>query len=475
MTRWTLAVLAAAMSAGCGQSAVPGAEQRAASQHAFPVAAATVTGPITGGQRGHALWDSWFELEPLGYVDEEYFVAGTAKVQPDGSEAAYVTRILITRPIERKDFNGTVVLDWVNVTAQFENNVDTLESHEYLMRHGYAFVHVSAQAAGVDGTPLTPKQWDPERYAALDHPGDDYAFDMFAQIARAIRDPQGLDPMGGLKVKRVLAMGQSQSAIRLHQYVNAGYARSRVLDGILIHGDVGEGKAFTELPVPVLHLLSDYEAAPEEPSPADPDMYRLWEIAGTAHTDQWVGAHQVEGQGPRTLADVARAPASADAELHQSVGNYGEQLTPYDGACIVGGASFPMRYAVNAALDYLNRWDGGDKNAPPAGPRYEFDSSGKLARDDYYNARGGIRYPPIDVPVASYVSDTCQLGGYTVPFAEPLLMALYPTHADYYCRMKGATDLSVLAGYLLPEDAEDLLARADAAANRWVLAGEKDC
>ena len=46
-----------------------------------------------------------------------------------------------------------------------------------------------------------------------------------------------------------------------------------------------------------------------------------------------------------------RMPASADAALHASVGNYGEQVTPFDGVCTAAGASFPMRYAVNAALD----------------------------------------------------------------------------------------------------------------------------
>jgi hypothetical protein len=79
------------------------------------------------------------------------------------------------------------------------------------------------------------------------------------------------------------------------------------------------------------------------------------------------------------------------------------------------------------------------------------------------------------VPVASYVSDTCQLGGFTVPFSEAQLMALYPTHADYYCRLKAAADQNVLAGYLLPEDRDDLMARAERAANRWLLPGAPDC
>ena len=461
--------------AACGASETsPVADERAAPAAAFPVAQATVTGPVTGGARGHALWASWFDLDPLGYVDEEYFISGRAREQPDGAEADYVTRIIVTRPRSAADFNGTVVLDWVNVTAQFENPVDILESHAYLMRHGYAFVHMSAQAAGLCCTPLTPQVWDPVRYASLSHPGDEYAFDMVAQIARALRDPADVDPMGGLRVKRVLAMGQSQSAQKLHDYVNLGYARSRMIDGILIHGDVGSGKAFTELPVPVLQLLSDYEADPEEPAPANPDNYRLWEIAGTAHTDQYVGLHQIEGQGPRTLADAPRMSATADAELHVSVGNYGEQLTPFDGVCVAAGASFPMRYAVNAALDYLNRWDG-KAHAPPIGPRYAFDDAGALARDANDNALGGIRYPPIDVPVASYVSTTCQLGGFTVPFTELQLMTLYPTHADYFCRMQAATRQTVMAGYLLPEDADDLMGRVEAASNRWLDAGVRDC
>jgi hypothetical protein len=476
--RWSAGALALAM-AGCGQAPMDDVAPRAAKLEAFPVAAATLSGPVTGGLHGHALWDSWFDLAPLGYVDEEYFVAGRARVQPDGAQADYVTRIIVTRPLDASRFNGTVVLDWVNVTAQFENPVDLLESHEYLMRHGYAFVHVSAQAAGLCCTPLTPQVWDPQRYGSLSHPGDEYSFDMVAQIARALREPAApgsADAMGGLRVERVLAMGQSQSAIRLHDYVNLGYARSRVIDGFLIHGDVGSGKVFAELPVPVIQLLSDYEADPEEPAPADPSKYRLWEIAGSAHTDQWVGRHQIEGQSLRTAVGAApRMPATADAELHRTVGNYGEQLTPYDGVCVAAGASFPMRYAVNAAIDYLNRWDGGKRHAPPLGPRYAFDAEGLLARDAYDNALGGIRYPPVDVPVASYVSTACQLGGFTVPFTEAQLLALYPTHADYFCRMQAATQQSVLAGYLLPEDAADLMARVEGAKNRWLLAGEKDC
>ena len=51
-------------------------------------------------------------------------------------------------------FNGTVVLDWVNVTAQFENAVDSIEAHEMYLREGYAWVGVSAQRIGIEGGPI---------------------------------------------------------------------------------------------------------------------------------------------------------------------------------------------------------------------------------------------------------------------------------------------------------------------------------
>lgn len=470
MTTRTIIGVLGLLLAGCGGSEGSAVAPRAdnGAPPAYPVADAVLTGPVSGGLHGHPMWDSWYALEPLGYVEEEYFVSGRARVQPDGAEADYLTRIIVRRPQDPKRFNGTVVLDWANVTAQFENPVTTLESHAFLVANGYAFVHLSAQRAGLCCTPLTPQAWDPVRYAALNHPGDAYAFDMLAQIAKALRGPPGLGAMGGLKVRRVIAAGQSQSAQRLHDYVDFGYARSRVIDGFLIHGDVGRGKTFAELPVPVLQLLSDFEAAPE--APAAHANYALWEIAGAAHSDLWIGWHQEAGQGAR----MAGLPRQPDESLHEVAGNYGEQLHPLLGVCTAAGAAFPTRYAVNAALQALHDWTGQGK-APPSGPRYQFDAGGKLARDAHGNALGGIRYPPVDVPVASYRSTDCQLGGITVPFTELQLQGLYPTHADYFCRMQAATRATVAAGWLLPADAAELMARVERAANRWLEAGERNC
>lgn len=431
------------------------------------VADATVTGPVTGGVRGYPLWDSWFELDELGYEEAEYFLSGTAT---DGTASApYTTRIIVTRPADAERFNGTVLLEWVNVTAQFENAVDIISAHEFLLREGFAFVHVSAQAAGICCTPLTPKMWDPVRYDALDHPGDQYSFDMFSQVAKAVRAPAGTDPMAGLDVEHVLAAGQSQSASRLSTYVRTWQPSASVIDGFLIHG--GGSKTFAVPPtVPVLHLLSDAEASPGEPN--DETNYRLWEIAGSAHSDFYIGYHQEFGQGPR-FAGAPKQPASADDDLHGVAGNYGEVVHPMHATCILAGSAFPMRYSVAAALHHLDAWVRTGV-MPPAGARFAFEAE-TLALDEHGNALGGIRLPPVEVPVARYVSRSCGLGGITIPFSELELQQLYPTHADYYCAMVAETAESVAAGFMLPEDGADLLARADAAGTRWIDPGARDC
>ena len=432
------------------------------------VAASSVANPTLSdppaGIRGYPLWDSWFELHEYGYEEQEFFVSGTAR-QASGATAPYTTRIIVTRPTAASGkFSGNVLLDWVNVTAQFENAVDTVEAHEFLLREGWAFVHVSAQSAGICCTPLTPKVWDPVRYAALSHPGDAYANDMFSQVAQALKSPQDTDPLAGLPGDRlVIAAGQSQSASRLSSYVREAQPGAGVIDGFLIHG--GGSKTFDAPPsAPVLHLLSDAEASPAEPNQSG-NNYRLWEIAGSAHSDFWIGYHQEFGQGPR-FAGGPKRPASAEDEMHQTAGNYGEMPHPMHATCIFAGAAFPTRYSVSAALHHLDIWIR-TGTPPPEGPRYQFNGN-MLARDEHRNALGGIRLPPVDVPVASYESAACVLGGLTRPFTELELLQLYPEgHAQYYGLTKEKTVDAVAAGFLLPEDAHDLLTRACAARIRW--------
>ena len=89
-----------------------------------------------------------------------------------------------------------------------------------------------AQARGL-GQGL--RRMDPERYGDLHHPGDAFAYDIFTQVARGLRSPVELDPLDGLEVERVLAVGESQSAFTLTTYVNGVQPLTEQFDGFLIH------------------------------------------------------------------------------------------------------------------------------------------------------------------------------------------------------------------------------------------------
>jgi LPXTG-motif cell wall-anchored protein len=192
---------------------------------------------------------------------------------------------------------------------------------------------------------------------------------------------------------------------------------------------------------------------------------RLWEVAGTSHSDLFIGYQSVFGHGPRAVTRAPRMGPDAYASLLQAAGQYGEQRTPLHTACILAGSTMPMRYATSAALHHLARWAAGGP-APAHGPRFRF-TGGALARDPDGNTLGGIRLPPIDVPVASYASTTCALGGLTFPFSDLQLAQRYGSHVRYLALLAERTDAAVAAGWLLPEDAQDLMARACAARNRF--------
>jgi hypothetical protein len=154
-------------------------------------------------------------------------------------------------------------------------------------------------------------------------------------------------------------------------------------------------------------------------------------------------------------------------------GNYGEVINPLLAVCIAAGNTLPMHYAASTAIHQLDAWVAGGP-APPSGPRFAF-ANGALAKDEHGNTIGGIRLPPIDVPVARYESTTCQLGGITVPFTDVQILGLYGTHAEYYRLMAEHTDRAVASGWLLPPDAVDLMRRACEARIRFGPLTPADC
>ena len=149
----------------------------------------TITGPIPAnappGDSSHDYPQTATSLDlgrpldvtSLGYVEEEYFFSGTANVYSTpplatgtivSSGHPYKSRIIVRRPTSPAQFNGTVLVEWVNVTSGYNNDTLFRGSQDHLVRAGYAYVGVSAQRVGVQVPPAGLTAWSPTRYGSLD-------------------------------------------------------------------------------------------------------------------------------------------------------------------------------------------------------------------------------------------------------------------------------------------------------------------
>jgi len=58
-----------------------------------------------------------YDLATLGYGAEEFVVSGTARSYATDDRADYTTRIVVCRPADDAAFNGTVIVEWLNVSG----------------------------------------------------------------------------------------------------------------------------------------------------------------------------------------------------------------------------------------------------------------------------------------------------------------------------------------------------------------------
>ena len=185
-------------------SFAPGA--RAISPDGASVPTPEVTGPVSGGSHGWPYGSSYTDLTPRGYVEEEFFFEGTARnygaSAPSMPTAPYRSRMVVRRPVDPARFNGTVLVEWLNVTAQKDTDGWNLVSEPLALEDGYVQVAVSAQKVGVDHL----RGWDSERYGSLQHPGDDFSWDVFSQAAKALVSGTPT-PLGGLTPEFLVAIG----------------------------------------------------------------------------------------------------------------------------------------------------------------------------------------------------------------------------------------------------------------------------
>jgi hypothetical protein len=427
-----------------------------------------------------------FDLGSVGYQQAEYFLEGTASAFTNvgelgtdgawaaepGEQAAYKTRIIIYSPIDPADFNGNVLVEWLNVTAGFETPPSWGTGQLEMRRGGSVWIGVTAQLIGIEGSdrglvPLHLKAVEPERYGSLTHPGDSFSYDIFSQVAQAIRNPMEIDPLGGLVAEHLIAYGESQSAARLATYVNAIHPLYNTFDGYMIHSR-GDGSSSlsqepqvsiptpeapmvrTDLNVPVMTFETETDVVFLEFVKArqpGTDMIRTWEVAGTAHGDYYTF---VSGRD-----DDVGAPVFASVIEEPSILGFITCDKPMNNG--------PHHYIFNTAVRALNDWVATGK-APVNSPQLVTnDDNSDYVYDDLGNALGGIRTPYVDAPSAILRGEPntgngfCRLFGTTALFSAAQMASLYVDEAGYVDAVTKATSDALEAGFLLQEDADAII------------------
>ncbi len=473
LATFTALALAALVTTACSS---PPASTAATQATAAVGTAAAIEGPVTTGQVAEPLTALPSDLAAHGYEEQEFFASGTAKsysaiatpsngrwkVRPSAS-AAFKTRILVRRPVDPARFNGTVVVEWMNVSAG-ESAPDWDYLNPYLMANGYAWVGVSAQAIAVNGgTPLLGSLSaasakglvgaDPARYGSLHHPGDRFAFDLFAQIGAALR-VHGAEVLGAHPA-HVVGVGESQSAFYLTTYADAIQPLTGAYDGLFIHSRGGSGASLagtsitssqapanlrirTDLAVPVFMFETQTDLIELGYAPAQqPDTARIrtWEVAGTSHADAY-------------LVGAAAGVLGCSSAVN----------------------SGPQHDVVQAAFAAFSRWVTGGTSPPTPHPfQLSATTPAALALDPHGNVIGGVRTPAVDVPISTLsgtapagTTPICSLFGSTTPFGPAELTTLYGTPADYVGSFTRSLDRSIAGGYLLAADRSALVAQAAA-------------
>ena len=420
------------------------------------------------------------DLAASGYTEREFYADGLANryrgaalgelktAEIIDGNWPYRTRVLVRAPAARK-FNGTLVVEWANVTAGQDIDFAFAESYRYLMREGYAVAVVSAQRVGVDRL----KTWNPARYGSLTTavdnddpkdgskidtcgpapvcPGDALSWDIMTQVSKALKDNAGdVKPLPGMTVGKVIALGESQSAFRLSTYYNTIQPLFKFFDGFTFLDFAPQLRA--DLTVPAIAVRSESTSI-LFPETTTSDYVRTWAVAGASHSSLYA-ANYVDAM---VLRDKSIPGESGPLSFAQSLAAQNCKLSPLFSTVDSG-------LVLNAALDGVNTWINTGKPAAPT-RTFERDAAGAVVRDADGNIKGGIRLSQFLSPTAEITPNGpamfCVLAGHHRDLAAAELKARYGTHDAYVAKVRAATTEAEKDGYVLPLDGDAIILAAE--------------
>ena len=416
----------------------------AAQSHAGIPEIPAVEGPINGPGPMHPgirPGPDGTNLEDFGYVQEEYFVSGTAAGAP------YRTRILIRKPQNPQRFSGRVVGE---PTHRGGNALICQFARYGIGQRGHACMTVAARPINLSN-PATAgaglKEFNPERYGNLAVAANQ-TNEIVAQVGRLLRANLRGGPMGdAYRVETLILSGTSDSSGATRAYMESSsmpdHADLRMPDGgpiyeaFFVTSTLG-GQIVPITDVPTIQMPSQSEVhAPNnsntyrrDDSDTPGNRFRLYEVAGMSHND-------------------ARENPAFEGCTHP--------LSHFPhGALTFMGLQHVLDWAAHGAL-------------PPRAARMEVDEDladgTRVALDEHGNAKGGVRSTYLDVPAFTFTIPNsgpglCSQTGWITPLSAEKMAELYRNHGGYVSRIQHRLKALMDEGWFPREYAEDY-ARAD--------------
>jgi hypothetical protein len=435
-------------------------------------------------------------------------------------DGPYATRVLVRRPANLNKWSGRVVVELMNTSAGYDWTAIWSALWESLLARHDVYVGITSKAAVFPGM----QTFDAERYAGLamanplapedqvggtlpsDGAGYDpnysklyengLVWDIATQAGRLFKTAGPANPLKRA-AKTVILSGESQQGNVLVSYYKwftpGAYLKkgAPIFDGYLAECFVNANPQdkfplFTQAPInqtePLTNRLPDNDPqlgwVPARPVPFAainsqwdysaargfplPDSFNtkghkavFWDLAGCNHGWEWQYLY-----GDACAADLLKA-------------GFWDPAT-YDWKTTPNNPEVPLYMAEKALYRDLLHWIK-SRIAPPVPNHIESVANdpavgfGEYRDAAVYDARGtakgGLRFPMISVPVASYGEGRYTLtppdgSAEIVPFSADLLKSLYPTKQAYVNKFTHAAQRLVQQRYLLASDAHKLVRQA---------------